>query len=354
MTTSESVAEPGPVTGTLGRIARIGLAADPDPLFSDLIEAVAAAAGEIGVDAHPVHDIDEAELDERLLVIGRPGRHERLVRAPGGPPRILWVGEPLPAVSVAGSALTGAPRQVGRAARVARPLGRVLRRAPLPGPLDRRRVGVATERLLAANLRELTDAVAAGASLVVTSRDRAATVAALGIDVTAVPFGYHERHAGPLTPVLGHERDVPLLLLGTRGTHTRRAREVSDLARTSAMTDLRVVDGVWGDERAALLRRTRVIVDVHRIPGNFVGLRLLLAIAAGAVVVTEPMTDPFPFVPGVHHLEAALADLAAVASEVAADEARRAAIIEAGQASFADALAMRASVRRVLDAGRAT
>ena len=61
---------------------------------------------------------------------------------------------------------------------------------------------------------------------------------------------------------------------------------------------LRVVEGVWGHDREVLLRRTRVVLDVHRIPGNFVGLRLLLSLAAGAALVTEPMTDPYPFMPG--------------------------------------------------------
>ena len=81
-----------------------------------------------------------------------------------------------------------------------RPLGVALRRARLPGPLDRRRVAVTTERLLRANLGELSLAASAGARLVVTSRDRATTLTAESIEAAVVPFGYHERHAGPMTP----------------------------------------------------------------------------------------------------------------------------------------------------------
>ena len=107
---------------------------------------------------------------------------------------------------------------------------------------------------------------------------------------------------------------------------------------------------MWGSERAALLRRTRVVVDIHRIPGNFVGLRLLLTLAAGAVLVTEPMTDPWPFIPGVHYLEAQASDLLDVACLVAEDDVRRVRLVEAGQAFLGDSLTMQASLGRVLAA----
>ena len=202
-----------------------------------------------------------------------------------------------------------------------------------------------------ANLDELASAAATGARLVVTSRDRGATLTAWGLPSTVVPFGYHERHAGPLASPATGRRDVPILVLGSRASHTRRAATLDALRRSAGAADLRVAEGVWGAERDDLLRRTRVVLDVHRIPGNFVGLRLLLSLAAGAAVVTEPMTDPRPFVPGVHHLEAPASDLLAAASELAADEPRRRRIVDAGQALLREELTMRASLERVLDGG---
>ena len=139
-------------------------------------------------------------------------------------------------------------------------------------------------------------------------------------------------------------------MLGSRASHTRRARRVDELRRAEAGSGLRIVEGVWGAERDALLRRTCVLVDVHRIPGNFIGLRLLLSLAAGAALVTEPMTDPWPFIPGVHYLEAPGPDLLQVASELAADPVRRSALVDAGQALLRDQLTMRASLEGVLRA----
>ncbi len=63
------------------------------------------------------------------------------------------------------------------------------------------------------------------------------------------------------------------------------------------------------------------------------------------------MTDPWPFVPGVHHEEASATDLLAVAADLAADEPRRRRLVEAGQALLRDELSMRASLAAVLAAG---
>ena len=87
-----------------------------------------------------------------------------------------------------------------------------------------------------------------------------------------------------------------------------------------------------------------MLVDVHRIAGTFIGVRLVLALAAGVAVVTEPMADPRPFVPGVTHLEVPADRLLATARELAADDGRRAAIVRAGQALLTGDLRMTTSV----------
>jgi hypothetical protein len=138
-------------------------------------------------------------------------------------------------------------------------------------------------------------------------------------------------------------------MIGSPARHTRRARLVARLVASTG-PDLLVCHDTWGARRAALLRRTRVIVDIHRVPGNFVGMRLLLALAAGAVVITEPMTDPHPFVPGVHYVEAPVDGLLDAAQLVLADGDRHQAIVAAGQRLLTTDLSMERSVARVLAA----
>jgi hypothetical protein len=329
-------------------VRRLGLGIDPDPLFADLIAAVAAASRDLGIEPVDVRTPSDLAVEpvDRLLLVGRPGRHRPFLSRPMSIPTTVWTGEPLPP---AGSARRGAARaQLIR--RVARPAGATLRSIRLPGGLDRRRVSLTTERLVRANLHELVMAASAGADVVVTSRDRAATLAGWGVTARTVPFGYHLCHAGALTPPGTGVRDVPLLLLGSRAEHTRRAAAVDRLRANGARHGLLVEDASWGADRDALLRRTRVMLDVHRVPGNFVGLRLLLSLAAGVALVSEPMTDPWPFVPGVHFVEAPLDELLEAGLALIHDEARRDEIVEAGQALLRDDVSMPASLRRVLDA----
>ena len=333
--------------GEGGAIRRIGLGIDPDPLFRDVIAAVAATARDLGIEPLEVRmpgELGGLELD-RLLLVGRPGRFRPFLTSRVSIPTTVWTGEPLPP---RGSAKRGAAR-AGLIRRVARPAGATLRSIRLPGGLDRRRVSLTTERLVRANLHELVMAASAGAEVVVTSRDRAATLADWGVAARTVPFGYHPCHAGALTPPETGARDVPLLLLGSRAGHTRRAAAVDRLRANGAPHGLLVEDASWGAEREALLRRTRVMLDVHRVPGNFAGLRLLLALAAGAALVSEPMTDPWPFVAGLHFVEAPLEGLLGTGLALLDDEVRRREIVAAGQGLLRDDLSMASSLRRVLD-----
>jgi hypothetical protein len=328
-------------------VRRLGLGIDPDPLFSDLIAAIGASARDIGIEPFDVRTPTEArglELD-RLLLVGRPGRYRPFLSGPVPIPTTVWTGEPLPPP---GSARRGAARaQLIR--RIARPAGATLRSIRLPAALDRRRVSLTTDRLVRANLHELVMAANAGADIVVTSRDRAATLFGWGVATRTAPFGYHPCHAGALTPPEAGARDVPLLLLGSRAGHTRRAAAVDRLRANSEQHGLLVEGSSWGADRHALLRRTRVMLDVHRVPGNFVGLRLLLSLAAGVALVTEPMTDPWPFVPGVHFVEAPLEGLLGAGVALLDDEARRREIVAAGQALLRADLSMAASLRSLLD-----
>ena len=326
---------------------RLGLGIDPDPLFSDLIAAVAAAARDLGIE--PLEVRVPADLPglapDRLVLVGRPGRFLPFLTPRVSIPTTVWTGEPLPPP---GSAWGGAARaQLIR--RVARPAGATLRSIRLPAGLDGRRVSLTTDRLVRANLHELVMAANAGADVVVTSRDRAATLASWGVVARTVPFGYHPCHAGALTPPEAGARDVPLLLLGSRAGHTRRAAAVDRLRANGAPHGLLVEGSSWGADRDALLRRTRVMLDVHRVPGNFVGLRLLLSLAAGVALVSEPMTDPWPFVPGIHFVEAPLEGILGAGLALLDDEARRREIVAAGQALLHTDLSMASSLRRVLD-----
>src|SRR5262249_30299590 len=80
----------------------------------------------------------------------------------------------------------------------------------------------------------------------------------------------------------------------------------------------------WGQQRTRLLNRAVIMVNLNRFPGNFADTRFMLAAANRALIVSEPVYRPDPFVAGETHVEAEPGALAAVLQRwLADDEGRR-------------------------------
>lgn len=322
-----------------------------DPLTSSLVRAVGEAATDLGLATRPVRDPSEERTVDVLLAVGLPQLYDRLLEVPRVARRIAWFGEPLPRLHAAdgdGDGPFGRRRLAGQAIRILRRPALRLRRLPLPRPLDALRAAAYIEHERTTNLEAAVSRAGTVDAMVVTSRDRATVLAASGVDARVVPFGYHPALAGPIV----HDRaprDIQAVAFGSGlDWSSRRAQGLRRCAKQLGASRLVVARAAWGAERDALLRRSHVLLDVHRIPGNFIGLRILFASAAGAVLVTEPMDDPWPFEPGTHHVEAALDDIPGAVNALLGDEARRRRIVEAAQALMTGPLSMANSLRRVL------
>jgi hypothetical protein len=335
---------------TLG-LARIG----PDPLIDGLLDSIDRAAAELGIASRRIErPADEGSVDV-LLIVGFPRAYASFLEAPRTARRIAWFGEPLPrdAGHRPPTSGPGSRAVVGTTLRVLRSAVGPLTRRTLPGRLGRLREAAAIADERSSNLADAIWCSRLVDRVVVTSRDRAGILDEHAVSSVAVPFGYDAAGAGPIVAPDASDRDVPVVVIGSGidERRLRRGRVMSQVAPAVAAHGAVVrLDGVWGAERDAVLRRTRVVLDVQRVPGNFTGLRFLTAFAAGAVLVTEPLDDPYPFVPGMDHLEAATADLAATVAAVLADEPRRREIAWAGQARLTSDLSMRMSLERVLAA----
>ena len=308
-----------------------------------------AGAAALGCDARIVRVGDDQSNLGTLLGIGNPSSFLPVFAASPDCPRVIWSGEPLPLRNGLPGGLLG---QVARAPlldHLRHPL-RPIKDAPLPGPLARMRSSATLDHHQARYVRELATLASTAGRLVVTSRDRQAALREHGLSAEVVPFGYSAAAAGPITPPDQGARDLAYVSLGVVDSRLAGRRSLVKVWQAEEPR-LTVLDGVWGEERGDLLRRSRVVLHVGRTPGNFIGVRLVLALAAGAVVVSEPMTDPFPFVAGVHYVEAPLEGLLHAARELHVDEPRRRRLADAGQALLASELSMASCLSRALGFG---
>jgi hypothetical protein len=329
-------------------MTRLGLEIESVSGFiAELTRAAGAAARELGMDTREVStSAEESEVDV-LLVVGSVNLYRDLVARQRRTRRVLWHLEPLPKP-------VGGP--IDRLHR-ALPTGKLLDLGGAALPPVRRTGAWRRWREEAANVREpMTNLVwlrrhaAAIDRIVIDTAARAEGALDSGISFEVVPFGYHASYAGPLTAPAA-ERDIGVLTLANISPLARRHRLVAGLAdelRASNIELVRVPDHTYGADRRAILERTRVVVDVHRLPGSHPLFRFILSAAAGAAMISEPMAQPAPLVPGVHYVEAATKDLSHAAVELLGDEPRRRRIVEAAQALLATDLDLRRTLPRAL------
>jgi hypothetical protein len=327
--------------------ARVGLADEGLWGFlRELADAVMLTARDMGSEARNISSAaDEAQVDV-VLAIGSVFLYPDLVARQRKARRVLWHVEPLPRMS--GAAGGGLHRLL--------PTGRILdlsRRAMPPiartAAWRRWREQAANVREPLNNLAQLRRHAAAFDRIVIDAQSRAQGALEAGIPVDVVPFGYHPSYAGPIGAQ--GRRDIDVVALGNVDPVARRQwilAAVEDELRGSNVEVARISGHVYGAARRAVLERARVSVDVHRIPGGYPLYNFILASAAGAALVTEPLIRPEPLVPGVHYVEAPTADLAAAARDLLDDEPRRRRLVEAAQALLESDLDLRRTLPRAI------
>ena len=149
-----------------------------------------------------------------------------------------------------------------------------------------------------------------------------------GVDAVRLPFG-----AVPsMTAGAETARDIDVLFMGS--LDPRRGRALARLAavlwdRHSELRlfpfDKPVTPGtpgvVFGEDKYALLRRAKVLVNVHRdrsthlppgaeSPAYFEWVRMVETMANGCVVITEPSEGYGPLIEGEHFLSVEIEDMA--------------------------------------------
>jgi hypothetical protein len=291
--------------------------------------------GELGFEARLVTD-DEFEVSpDRIVFIGGNALwHEqaldriRPVPREERPPVVVWHSEPLPFPRSSGFGL--APLTMREIAKI------VLRDRRVTDPYSNARH---MRRIAREGIVDL---------LTVAAKTEQAFLAEQGIESEQIAVGYHPVHGR----LLDLERDIDVLFLGDLRVGRRKRilrRLEQDGLHVHAVGDYSD-PRYWGDSRTELLNRTKILLNIPRHPGHPAAMRLLLGMATGALVISEPVYLPEPYEPGRHYVEAEIEEMAETAKRYLADDEARSQVTAEGYAfvtqdltlkrQFADLLAL--------------
>ncbi len=198
-------------------------------------------------------------------------------------------------------------------------------------------------------LRWVTENVAAGAidEVMATNVSAVETLAERGVFARQIPVGYH--------PWMGHDegrpRDLEVVFLGRPiGERVDRLRDAGRRLQERGV-DLTVPDPVWASaERAALLNRTKVLLNLRNNTWHAELLRFVLGMACGAAVVSEtPLPSTAPFIPGRHFHSATPEDLPELVTWLLTDEGERRRTTSAARDLITTSVTMDAVAKGLLD-----
>jgi hypothetical protein len=184
--------------------------------------------------------------------------------------------------------------------------------------------------------------------LVVSTPSRQAFLAERGICAPFVPLGYHTSHGRDLKRA---QRDIDVLFLGALDV-PRRRRLIAQLrsagVRVEALGSWHRKD-TWGEARTELLNRTKIFLNIQRYPGEMSGLRMILAMANKAMVISEPIYLPGPYRPGEHWAEAGIEQMPEVIAYYLQHEAERQRLVEAGHELVMNQITLERSAGAILE-----
>ena len=171
-----------------------------------------------------------------------------------------------------------------------------------------------------------------------------------GVATELVPLGYHPSHGR----LLDRERDVDVIFLGDFRLPRRRRilrrleREGVDILTLGDYAN----PELWGEGRVELMNRAKIALNIPRLEGHLPDVRLVVAMANGALVVSEPLYLPEPYEPGVHYVEAPVERLAETIRQYVADEDARRRITDEAYRFVTTELTLDRSFSRLLELAR--
>jgi hypothetical protein len=187
--------------------------------------------------------------------------------------------------------------------------------------------------------------------LAVTATSRVAYLRRHGFQPIGVPIGYHPLFHGR---DLGLQRDIDLGFLGRMNTK-RRLRLLEKVRKDLESRGIKIVvptKELDGEERTRFLNRTKIILNIFQHPHDFAGLRFLFCAANKTLLISEPVLDQGPFMPGRHMVTAPIEQLAENVEFYLSQEGKRQEIVEQAHRLVSEEFTIDQMIGRILSHSR--
>ncbi|MBN1314217.1 MAG: glycosyltransferase family 1 protein [Anaerolineales bacterium] len=186
--------------------------------------------------------------------------------------------------------------------------------------------------------------------LAVTSESRADFLRRLGFCPLVIPIGYQpDLHGRDLKL----ERDIDVGFLGNINSR-RRFLLVEQIKKELAQRniELSVQTQLYSKERAEFLNRTKIVLNILRAPHDYYGLRFIFCAANKALMISEPVADDDPFIPGQHLVVEPKEKIADSIAYYLAHENLRREIVEKSYRLIREEYTMQQMTGRIIDDSR--
>jgi len=179
---------------------------------------------------------------------------------------------------------------------------------------------------------------------------RTQTLKTIGIDAGFVPVGYHPSWGSKLSL----ERDIDVLFIGSLRSKRRRSilKNVENKLSAKGIKLLIINKGCYGQQRTALLNRTRIVLDIPKIPWEMPGMRLLMSISCGALLICDYVEETAPYKPGIHFVRAKSTELPDVICHYIKNENQRQEIVDSAYKFVTEELTLINSVSKIMQTRR--
>lgn len=187
--------------------------------------------------------------------------------------------------------------------------------------------------------------------MLVSSQDRCDFLAERDIKAQRVPMGFSSLLAEEPPPNNGDGgRDIDVLFIGSQDLRHRQKtlQQLRDNGINVTTMGCYYNDSLWGAERDAVIRRTKIFLNLQRYPASLLGMRFLIGMTNRAMLVSESLYKPSPYVPGEHLIEAPRDDLAATLRRYLDDHAARERIADQGY-EFSKTMTPRHAMAQIID-----